>query len=207
MRRALIALLVALPAVLAAPRPAVADDARPPSWQYGLNFGGGAAQIGGLGFAQIGLQLRLARTVAPGLRAAVTADMLNTNRGSGEALVMGETLRGTLGVEWDAGAWNKDIMLAAVTVVAGGGSELITWERGVVSRPLGYLGCEVGMGFRMRSDGRGLRGPRTMGYRFGVRIFAADGIAPDKVPMQSSTSPAARLELAFLGTMGLAFGR
>jgi hypothetical protein len=49
----------------------------------------------------------VARAVAPELRIAANVDMLATYRGTGDDLVMGETLRATLGAEWEAGRWGN----------------------------------------------------------------------------------------------------
>ncbi len=202
-RAALIALLA-----LAVPGTAHADEDDRPRWQYGFGYAGGAEQIGGLGFINMGLRMHLARAIAPELRIAANVDMLATYRGTGDAMVMGETLRATLGAEWEAGRWGSDLFGGGINVVGGGGSELITWERGLVARPLGYLGVESFSGFRIPRDSRVLRGMRSLGQVVGIRALVAQGIAPDKVPMQGADpSPAANLELGFLAYLTLDFER
>jgi hypothetical protein len=205
MRRAAIISLLAL----ALPGPAYAQDDDLPRWQYGFGYAGGAEQIGGLGFINMGIRLHLARAVTPEVRVAANADLLATYRGTGEEMVMGETLRATLGAEWEAGHFgDRHFFSGGISVVGGGGTELITWERGMVARPLLYLGVESFTRLRVPRDGRVLRGARSIGQLFGVRALVARGIAPDKVPMhRTDPSPAANLELGFLAYLTLDFGR
>ncbi|HTM20776.1 MAG TPA: hypothetical protein VL172_09720 [Kofleriaceae bacterium] len=210
MRPRLVLLLAALLGAWSAP--ARADEPVTLPWQYGITFAGGAMQIGGLGFTELGLQLRVGRALTPTTRLVATGDMLSSYRGDPDDLLMGETLRGTLGVDWDAGWFgDRGSIAGVITVNAGAGTELITWERGLVSRPIAYLGAQLGVGFLFPRGNPVVRGPRGLGMSFGVRGLVAPGIGRDKLPRAASSPPPAPggppVELGILAYMGLDFGR
>ena len=188
-------ILIGLALLGALAAPAVADEDRPVRWQRGFAFAGGATEIGDLGFAQIGLQARLARRLAPRLHLGVTGELLNTNRGSGAELVMGETTRALVGVEYDLNRARPEGMTFRGVAIAGAGGELITWERGYTARPIGFAGVEYQMRFDIDDHGI-LHDLRSMGFRVGARVQ----IAP------SPKASEERADLAFLVYQGLDFG-
>jgi len=199
--------LLVLAAIAARPGSAAAEPESRPPWQLGYAFAAGAAQIGDLGFARIGLQFHLGRQVTPELRISAAGELLNTNRGNGADLLVGETSRATIGAEWELGQFGRfgDLGFGgAVSLVGGGGGELIAWDRGTARRPMGYLGAECAVGFGI-PRGRAIRGIRSLAYRIGLRAEMFGGISgkgPEAVGAASRP-----VELGFLGYMGLDFGR
>jgi hypothetical protein len=202
--------LIAITLVAGLAGPAAADDARPVRWQRGFGFAGGAAQIGDLGFANIGLQARLGRRVSPRVHLGLTAELLNTNRGDGAELVMGETTRAMLGAEYDLNTPDDGSLAIRGVAIGGAGGELITWERGYAARPFGFVGAEVQMRFEI-DDGGFFQELRSMGFRAGVRFQVAPSIPSHEVPMRCTIGcepyPAAdRTDVAFVIYQGLDFG-
>lgn len=188
-------IVIALAVVGALAAPAAAEELEEVRWQRGIGFGGGAAEIGDLGFAQIGIRAGLARRVAPRFHLGLTGELLTTHRGTGEEMVMGETVRALIGVEYDLNRPRREGLTFRGVAIAGSGAEVITWERGYTARIVGFVGAEYQMRFGIDRGGL-LRDLASMGIRIGVRLQAAPS------PKASDE----RTDLAFLVYQSLDFG-
>jgi hypothetical protein len=180
-----------------------------PCWDLGFAFAGGAAVIGDQTFGQFGLRVHLARRIGDRNLLVMMGELLATNRGSGEALVIGETVRGLVGLDRRLGRV-RDFPIPEVFGAAGIGGELTAWDRGTVTRPLVYVGVDARQGFDMPPD-RPLRGVRRFAMRYGVRVQAARDVPPMTLARACSgcspATPDRSLDIAVIGYYGIDFGR
>jgi hypothetical protein len=180
-----------------------------PRWDLGLVFAGGAEQIGDRTFAQIGVSTWLGRRVTPNVSVTARGELLTTNADASDGtVIIGETMRGFVGIDWRVLATDKAFM-PQLFVDAGVGRELTAWDRGTVGRELVFVGIESRQGFDIPQDGA-IHGVSRMGMPMGLRLQLApaiDSLTIARACSQCGTPPPAHTDLAILFYYGLEFGR
>jgi hypothetical protein len=180
-----------------------------PRWELGFSIAGGGESIGDQFYGQAGMRFHLSRRIVPALAVAVRAELLTTNKGSGEHLVIGETVRLMTGLDWQVRP-TKGLPVPELFVLGGMGTEHIAWDRGVVHRMLTYVGFEARQQFTIPKN-HAIRGVSHMGMRYGIHLQVSRGVEPMTIAAACTNcvlpDRERGLDFAILGTYGIDFGR
>jgi hypothetical protein len=199
-------------------KPVVVEPAAPkpdpgPRWNFGLAFAGGAETIGDMTFAQIGIRISIARRIADDLAIATAGELITTNATLDDGtLIIGRTLRGTVGLDWEV-THSKKPFIPHLVLTTGVGHELTAWDRGTVSRQLVFLSAEGRSGFEFPKGGP-FHGISRMGWQYGLRVTAGRPVEPIEISfactdckVRTMTKSNSAIDLGVLFYYGLDFGR
>ena len=192
------------------PKPVAKRDVTDPRWHFGLSFGGGAESIGDMSFGQIGIRVAIARRIADDLAIATAGELITTNATLADGtLIIGRTVRGTLGLDWRV-IDNTKPFIPDLVITTGVGRELTAWDRGTVARQLVFLSVEGRGGFPIPRGGI-FHGISEMGVVYGLRVQAGRPVeaidlafACTDCKMTKDTAP---IDLGVLFYYGIDFGR
>ena len=183
----------------------VAGTAHADSWDAAYAYGANLETIGGDGYAGVVLHVNVMRRISPRIGLGGTLEFASASSGD----IEGGIVRGLAGVDYHVLA-SKESFMPNLVAQVGAGSETIMWDRGTLTRALGYVGFEYRTSFRIEKGGF-LRGLDSMGFHLGVRGHVAPGPTSARIAKLCTScdpmEPDRGIDVGLAIYMGLLFGR
>jgi hypothetical protein len=188
----------------------VAQAARADNWNAAYAYGANLQTIGGDGYAGMLLHVNVARTITRRLALGGTLEFASAASGDGmDGEIEGGIVRGLAGVDVHLLA-SREAFMPNLVAQVGTGTETIMWDRGTLTRALGYAGIEYRSSFHIDKGGF-LRGLDSFGFHVGVRAQVAPGPTSTRIAKLCTScdpeEPDRGIDLGLAIYMGLLLGR